>query len=105
MILLITDYIKHLYLKFTKKRIDYDLYLQTKHWRKTRLKAIKRAKNRCSICSSQLNLEVHHSTYYDDNNNSILYWEKPYNLVVVCKRCHIVIHKFIYTPKSKREVS
>lgn len=106
MILLITDYIKHLYLKYTHKRVDYDFYLTTKHWKFTRLKAIKRANYKCSLCGSRrYTLEVHHNSYYDEKLNNILYWEKQSDLICLCSRCHSVYHKIIYIPKSKREVS
>jgi 5-methylcytosine-specific restriction endonuclease McrA len=98
---MIIDYLKHLYLKITGKRIDYDLYLGSKHWKRTRLKAIKRSDYKCQVCGTRKRtLNVHHNNY--DNN---LYWEKKTDLIVVCDRCHSMIHKFIYKPKENRKVS
>lgn len=106
MILLITDYIKHLYLKYTHKRIDYDLYLQTKHWKNTRYKAIKRANYKCSLCGSRkYTLEVHHNSYYDEKFNNILYWEKQSDLICLCSKCHGFVHTYIYKPKENRKAS
>jgi 5-methylcytosine-specific restriction endonuclease McrA len=104
--LIILDYLMHLYIKFTHKRIDYQLYLKTSHWKKIRCKAIKRADYKCQICSNRHEeLHVHHNTYYDSKGNSILFWEKPSDLICVCEKCHSVIHSYIYVPKSKRKAS
>jgi 5-methylcytosine-specific restriction endonuclease McrA len=101
MILFISDFIKHLYLVHTGKRIDYDKYLESDHWKKTSAKAIKRADYKCQVCGTRkYTLNVHHNNY--DNN---LYWEKKTDLVVVCNRCHKVIHTYIYKPKENRNVS
>jgi predicted HNH restriction endonuclease len=99
--LILIDYFIHLYLKYTGKRINYDKYLNSKHWKRTRYKAIKRADFKCSICGTRKDiLNVHHNNY-----NNVLYWEKSSDLICVCSRCHTVIHKFIYKPKEKREAS
>jgi 5-methylcytosine-specific restriction endonuclease McrA len=106
MILFISDFFRHLYLKYTGKRVDYDLYLHTPHWKHTSTKAIKRADYKCQVCGTRkYTLNVHHNCYYDNNSNSILYWEKRTDLIVVCNRCHKVIHKYIYVPKENRNVS
>lgn len=85
--MLLIDFIKHLYLKWTKKRIDYDLYLMSKHWKKTRAKAVKRADYKCQLCGTRKDkLQVHHNCY------DRLYWEKKSDLVVLCRRCHANYH-------------
>lgn len=104
--MIIVDYIIHLYLKYTHKRIDYDLYLNSKHWKHTSLKAIKRADYKCQICGTRkYTLNVHHNCYYDNNSNNILYWERKTDLICVCTRCHKIIHTYIYKPKENRNVS
>jgi 5-methylcytosine-specific restriction endonuclease McrA len=103
MLLFISDFLKHIYLKYTHKRINYDKYLQSKHWKKVRAKAIKRADYRCAFCSSRIDLVVHHNRYYSDNHTNILYWEKPTDLVCLCSKCHTIHHKYIY--KTIKEVS
>ena len=94
---MIIDYIKHLYLKITGKRIDYDVYLTTKHWKKVSEKAKKRAKNKCSICGYKSNLVVHHNSYN-------LYHESKSDLVCLCGRCHTLVHSYIWKPKQDRKV-
>lgn len=84
---MITDFFKYLYYKHTKKRVDYTEYLRTKHWKKTRLKAIKRADYKCQLCGTrEYSLNVHHNSY----NN--LYHEKKSDLIVLCRVCHARHH-------------
>lgn len=104
--MLIVDYIIHLYLKWTGKRIDYQKYLNSKHWKRTKYKIMKKSDYKCQICSSRVgSLHIHHNRYYDNNSNSILYWEKSSDLICVCSKCHKIIHTYIYVPKSIREAS
>lgn len=89
--MILVDYIKHLYLKWTGKRIDYDLYLMSKHWKKTRRKAIKRADYKCQLCGTRKDtLQVHHNSYKN------LYWEKKSDLIVLCRKCHAKHHNKPY---------
>lgn len=103
---MIIDYIIHLYIKWTGKRIDYDKYLNSKHWKRIRTKIIKRADYHCQLCGTYRGtFNVHHNRYYDNKGNSILFHEKPSDLIYVCSKCHSVIHKFIYKPKENRKAS
>jgi hypothetical protein len=43
--------------------VTYAEYLQTPHWRSLRAWALERAGNRCQLCGSAKELEVHHNTY------------------------------------------
>lgn len=87
--MILVDYIKHLYLKWTKKRIDYDKYLNSKHWKRIKEKALKRAKYKCALCSYPGSLQVHH------NNYKCLYWEKKSDITVLCRNCHARHHRII----------
>lgn len=83
-------------MKYSKKKIDYNLYLTTNHWKKVRRKAIKRADYKCQICSSRKGtLTVHH------NNYECLFWEKPKDVICVCTRCHKTIHYYIWNNIKK----
>lgn len=93
----IIDYFMYLYFKITKKRIDYQLYLKTSHWKKVKRKALKRANYRCAFCCSRERLETHHSNY------NCLFNEHKYDVIVLCHRCHYVHHKYIY--KTIKEAS
>lgn len=87
---MILDYIKHLYIKITGKRIDYNKYLSSKHWKRTRAKALKRAKYKCQLCGrKKCTFNVHHNNYKN------LYWEDKSDLIVLCTRCHTMFHSYI----------
>lgn len=70
----------------TMDRIDYRNYLRSDKWRRKRAKALKRAKNRCQVCSSPRDLQVHHRTY------SRIGKERAYDLIVLCEICHRLFH-------------
>lgn len=94
--MILIDYFMHLYLKWTHKRIDYNLYLKTSHWKRVSHKAIKRADYKCMLCNSRkYPLVVHHNNY--DN----LFWEKKSDLICVCNRCHKTIHYYIWNNIKK----
>lgn len=60
----------------------YHDYLQSDLWKKTRDEAIERAGNKCFCCGRPFDLQVHHLSYEH------LVFERPYELVVLCKNCH-----------------
>ena len=54
-------------------------------------------KKECFICDSQEaqeNLHIHHVDWHHDNND-------PENIVVLCKRCHVIIHQTHYVSKDE----
>jgi len=61
-------------------------YLNTPQWRERRVRALKRAKNRCQLCSQKGRLNVHHRTY------ERLGSERPEDLTVLCENCHSSHH-------------
>lgn len=65
---------------------EYKEYLKTDHWIELREKARKRDGNRCRLCDSSEDLNVHHRTY--DNLGS----EKVGDLTTLCKSCHEKFH-------------
>lgn len=97
---MLIDYIIHLYLKYTHKRIDYCKYLKSRHWKKVKRKALKRSDYKCQVCSSRNGTLITHH-----NNYKCLYNEHSHDIIVVCSRCHEMIHTYIYVPKSKRKAS
>ena len=68
-------------------KIEYQTYLQTPHWKETRLKKLVEVRCACEACGSWLNLNVHHKTYKN------LGHEKLKNLRVLCEGCHLKIHE------------
>jgi len=66
------------------EHLSYREYLETDHWKWVRWAALWVAGNRCQLCRSEENLEVHH------NNYDCLFNERPGDLVVLCRECHEV---------------
>lgn len=69
-----------------KYKKEYQEYLSSDHWKETRLKALSIAGNRCQLCSSRDNLNVHHNTYANKGNEDLK------DLVVLCRECHAKFH-------------
>ena len=68
------------------RAMPYDAYLKTPHWYTTRAMALERAMNRCQMCNTTQDLQVHHRTY------ERLGEELPEDLTVVCRPCHAKHH-------------
>lgn len=69
-----------------KAKSDYDFYLKTIHWQKLRFEAIRSSGNKCELCSSPDELEVHHNTYENK-------WKEPLeDLAVLCHYHHELYH-------------
>lgn len=74
--------------------MNYNEYLKTKHWRETRNKFKSKTWNRCFICRNKDSvLDVHHKRY-KRYGSSILFNEKHNDLRLLCRDCHIKIHRF-----------
>ena len=73
-----------------KPKEEYKEYLNSPHWKEIRLKALDRAGNRCQLCSSIDNLNVHHNTYKNRGNEDLK------DLVVLCRECHSKFHDKVY---------
>jgi hypothetical protein len=67
--------------------ISYSEYLKSDHWSHIRQIKLEASGRRCATCSSTLQLHVHHREY-PQNRLDI----KPWMLVVLCKRCHDLLH-------------
>jgi replicative DNA helicase len=68
------------------KTMPYEEYLQTPEWTERRALMIERAGNRCQVCNSGEDLNVHHRTYERRGN------EGPGDLTVLCQPCHALFH-------------
>lgn len=73
--------------KAGSSRNTYELYLQTDHWRKTRLSKL-RTQPVCEDCKNEKATQVHHLYYIDEFGKSILYKEKLSDLKSLCNTCH-----------------
>lgn len=65
---------------------QYQEYIKSKEWQKTRERIFKRDHYICAICGSAKNLAVHHITYEN------LGAEKDADLITLCNSCHGTIH-------------
>lgn len=66
---------------------NYISYINSEPW-KEKCKAIKTTRgNKCQICGSESNLQVHHNTY------ERLGCEDDNDLVLICKSCHFLFHR------------
>ncbi len=70
------------------RRMPYARYLQTQHWQDIRALALRRAGNKCQLCSAKEALEVHHNSYEYRGEEHIY----PEDLVVLCEDCHSRFH-------------
>jgi hypothetical protein len=62
--------------------MDYQVYLQSDHWKETRKKALKFWGGRCAVCRSSHLVEVHHNNYHT------LGHEQLSDMVCLCSLCH-----------------
>lgn len=78
---------------------SYADYLLGAHWKDQRLQALAAARNRCQICNSPSDLQVHHRTYERVGH------ESTGDLTVLCGRCHRAFHgqsQVEHVPRVKR---
>lgn len=61
-------------------------------WGKLR-KAFVKAFPECAVCGRDRTLEVHHKKDFSNNKELELEW---YNLITLCKRCHLLIGHLNY---------
>lgn len=77
------------------KKMPYNNYLQSEHWRITRTKALLKYGERCLFCGSSKSLNVHHITYKRRG------YERISDLSVICNSCHTRHHN---NKKSSRKM-
>ncbi len=68
---------------------EYKEYLNSEHWKIIREARLKIDNNECKFCGSKNDLHVHHLTYKNKGN------EKMYDLITLCKKCHLKLHEVI----------
>jgi 5-methylcytosine-specific restriction endonuclease McrA len=79
---------KELYAK--QKRDNYKSELTNIEWVKKRHFIKQRDNNECNNCQSKVNLQVHHTLYFD---NKKLWEYDDLHLITLCKKCHELEHK------------
>jgi hypothetical protein len=65
---------------------EYQAVMQSAGWRRRRSQAIRQAGRRCQECGAAGPLDVHHLSYAHLGD------ERPYELAVLCERCHERVH-------------
>lgn len=65
----------------------YNKYLQSPEWAIIKIEMRTFYGNKCQECGSKRKLHVHHKHYKNFGN------EEPEDLMLVCEKCHIAIHK------------
>lgn len=76
------------------KTMDYQHYLTTVHWEKTRARKVAQVNYKCEKCSRTSGLEVHHLTY------ARLGEERLEDLQVLCPVCHRKAHEIEPTARD-----
>jgi len=83
--------------KDTGEIVNGSQYLNTKHWKNTRLRIFKKYDGECQRCRSVIPFEsanIHHITYKRIGE------EKDSDLILLCRKCHTCVHKSM---KDKKE--
>ena len=89
---------------------DYSDLLENPLWLNKRKNILERDDNKCTVCGSKKNLQVHHTFYYKDQ---IAPWKYPDDsLLTLCKGCHqnwhehseIEIKELVIIKKKKKKV-
>ena len=74
---------------------EYKQYLLSKEWKQKRITILK-TRNSCECCKSQKVLQVHHLHY-----RNIFCEDLEKDLVVLCKKCHKMVHKWFDNRNDK----
>lgn len=67
---------------------DYELYLKSKEWEQRRQEYFTKNGYKCSVCSSQHIIQLHHLNY------NRLGYEKDGDLICLCSECHKLLHTY-----------
>lgn len=75
------------------RKSSYLRKLCSPEWQSVARRVRMRDGHKCVMCGSNINLEVHHTTYYV-NGRSIVGHEEKYldKLITLCGKCHAVQH-------------
>lgn len=85
---------KRIFLSMTKE--EYQIYLQSDHWKKLRQVKLEQSGRQCSFCGSKEDIQVHHLQYHN------IYDVCLGDLQVLCGFCHKLCHSFKKNRFGKR---
>ena len=81
------------------KTVPYkEVYLKTGHWQGVRERMLFKFQNKCAMCSSSENLNVHHNKMGYKNRGC----ELDTDVVVVCNMCHRLYHNRLSNDDNKK---
>lgn len=75
----------------------YEYYLKSDQWKEKKRKRIEIDGNKCALCGSGLNLQVHHRSYKNLGYENICN-----DLITLCSNCHELVHSYKNTPMEVR---
>src|SRR5665213_912452 len=78
-------------------KTEYQLYLESEHWRLFRLRIIAKRGARCERCGSDRQIDLHHLTYARRGH------ERDEDVKILCHRCHQAVHHF--SPISNKPIT
>jgi len=68
--------------------INYEVYMQSKEWFLRKQNVYEQRGGKCERCGSDFRTEVHHLSYKNLGN------EKDDDLIVLCRKCHMIEHRW-----------
>lgn len=80
----------------TERQLQYQLYLESDHWKELRKIVLDRDGNKCTRCDSKFWLQAHHKIYRKRFEDSV-----PGDLVTLCRSCHEKEHGLKHGSKPK----
>tara|TARA_Y100000310_G_scaffold184952_1_gene185047 strand:- start:128 stop:520 length:393 start_codon:yes stop_codon:yes gene_type:complete len=80
-------------MKKMNKKDKYREYLASPEWKAKRQDTFYKQGKVCRVCGNKKGLQIHHRRYRHQGK-SILGNELNANLLVICKRCHMLWHHF-----------
>lgn len=83
------------------KHGPYGALLFDKRWREKRVTILKRDKEKCRVCDSEDELQIHHRQYHYSNKLQKFKYPWEYQddlLITLCKKCHQRGHQLYEVP-------
>jgi len=76
------------------RKAEYHEYLRSPEWEQNKAEAYQKYGRICDVCSSDVNLQVHHKTY------AHIFHEYIDDLQILCRDCHLAMHRDLKKKKK-----
>jgi len=86
--------------KLSKKQKAYNKFIQSPEWQAIRVNLFSIRGKKCEQCDSVDRINVHHKTYKRFGGK-----ENPEDLLILCNKCHAIIHKKKPAKKKMTRIS